>query len=107
MLVEGPRTPDAQGAAHPLQGGPMEVMEIPANQVGKLIGRGGETIRNLQLSSDTRIQVGAPANVHLCRKPGEGAALERCWERAGKVGALGALEGSLAALPGRGGRGCS
>ena len=35
----------------------MELLEIPANMVGKLIGRGGETIRNLQLSSDTRIQV--------------------------------------------------
>lgn len=39
------------------QGGPMETLEVPANMVGKLIGRGGETIRNLQLSSDTRIQV--------------------------------------------------
>jgi hypothetical protein len=35
----------------------MEVLDIPANMVGKLIGRGGETIRNLQQSSDTRIQV--------------------------------------------------
>lgn len=35
----------------------METLEIPANMVGKLIGKGGETIRNLQLNSDTRIQV--------------------------------------------------
>ncbi|KAL6771793.1 CRB1 [Auxenochlorella protothecoides x Auxenochlorella symbiontica] len=33
------------------------VFDIPANMVGKLIGRSGETIRNLQLSTDTRIQV--------------------------------------------------
>lgn len=38
----------------------MEVLDIPASAVGKLIGKAGETIRNLQLSTDTRIQVGAP-----------------------------------------------
>ena len=40
----------------------MEILDIPASQVGKLIGKAGETIRNLQLSTDTRIQVrdGAP-----------------------------------------------
>lgn len=36
----------------------MEVLDIPASAVGKLIGKAGETIRNLQLSTDTRIQVG-------------------------------------------------
>ena len=35
----------------------MEVLDIPFAQVGKLIGKAGETIRNLQLSTDTRIQV--------------------------------------------------
>jgi far upstream element-binding protein len=35
----------------------MEVLDIPASMVGKLIGKAGETIRNLQLSTDTRIQV--------------------------------------------------
>ncbi len=35
----------------------MEILDIPASQVGKLIGKAGETIRNLQLSTDTRIQV--------------------------------------------------
>lgn len=41
----------------------MEILHIPTSQVGKLIGKSGETIRNLQLSTDTRIQVrhGAPA----------------------------------------------
>ena len=43
-------------AARALQG-PMEVLDIPSAQVGKLIGKAGETIRNLQLSTDTRIQV--------------------------------------------------
>ena len=37
--------------------GPMEILDIPAAFVGKLIGKAGETIRNLQLSTDTRIQV--------------------------------------------------
>lgn len=37
--------------------GPGIVMDVPANMIGKLIGRAGETIRQLQLSSDTRIQV--------------------------------------------------
>ena len=35
----------------------MEILDIPAAFVGKLIGKAGETIRNLQLSTDTRIQV--------------------------------------------------
>lgn len=34
-----------------------ETFDVPAAMVGKLIGKGGETIRNLQLSTDTRIQV--------------------------------------------------
>ena len=33
------------------------MIDVPANMIGKLIGRAGETIRQLQLSSDTRIQV--------------------------------------------------
>lgn len=38
----------------------MEVLDIPTNAVGKLIGKAGETIRNLQLTTDTRIQVPPP-----------------------------------------------
>lgn len=34
-----------------------ESFQLPAALVGKLIGKGGETIRQLQLSTDTRIQV--------------------------------------------------
>jgi far upstream element-binding protein len=34
-----------------------ETFDVPGAMVGKLIGKGGETIRNLQLSTDTRIQV--------------------------------------------------
>lgn len=34
-----------------------ETFDVPAAMVGKLIGKGGETIRNLQVSTDTRIQV--------------------------------------------------
>ena len=34
-----------------------ETFDLPAAMVGKLIGKGGETIRNLQVSTDTRIQV--------------------------------------------------
>lgn len=36
----------------------MEVMDVPVALVGRLIGKAGETIRNLQLQTDTRIQVG-------------------------------------------------
>ena len=39
------------------QGGPMEALDVPSAQVGKLIGKAGETIRNLQMATDTRIQV--------------------------------------------------
>ena len=35
----------------------MEVLDVPAAMVGKLIGKSGETIRKLQLQTDTRIQV--------------------------------------------------
>lgn len=35
----------------------METLDIPSAMVGKLIGKGGETIKNLQQSTDTRIQV--------------------------------------------------
>ena len=34
-----------------------KAFDVPSAMVGKLIGKGGETIRNLQLSTDTRIQV--------------------------------------------------
>jgi far upstream element-binding protein len=34
-----------------------ETFDVPAALVGKVIGKGGETIRNLQLSTDTRIQI--------------------------------------------------
>ena len=35
----------------------MEILDVPSGMVGKLIGKAGETIRNLQLTTDTRIQV--------------------------------------------------
>lgn len=48
--------PAPDGGAEPPHGASVS-FEIPASMVGKLIGRSGETIRNLQLSTDTRIQV--------------------------------------------------
>ena len=42
---------------------------IPASMIGKLIGRGGDTIKQLQFSSGTRIQIdhdsGVRASIHL------------------------------------------
>ena len=35
----------------------MEELDVPAAQVGRLIGKSGETIRQLQATTDTRIQV--------------------------------------------------
>ena len=34
-----------------------ESFDMPSSMVGKLIGRGGETIKNLQLTTNTRIQI--------------------------------------------------
>lgn len=38
-------------------GQPSDYVEIPAAMVGKLIGKGGETIKNLQYSTGTKVQI--------------------------------------------------
>jgi far upstream element-binding protein len=48
---------DAMGGDAGAHGGVTETMQVPAMLVGKLIGRGGETIRQLQATTGTHIQV--------------------------------------------------
>ena len=91
----------------------MEILDIPASQVGKLIGKAGETIRNLQLSTDTRIQVrdGAPppaAAVWVQARLRVGAALG-CAAEVGRAqphrpGAMELLQGQTAPTAACGGR---
>lgn len=48
---------EAMGGDASAHGGVTETMRVPATLVGKLIGRGGETIRQLQATTGTHIQV--------------------------------------------------
>lgn len=55
--------------------GPMTVLDCPKTVVGRVIGRGGETINLLQQRSGARIQIdqkvpeGAPCKVQICGNP--------------------------------------
>lgn len=64
--------------------GPMEILDVQTALVGRLIGKAGETIRNLQLQTDTRIQVRlAPARMRLQSRrssaTGKPSGRRLCW----------------------------